>query len=68
MRKEESITMMQLRKSPGEYFWWRCFRNGESFIVTHGGKEIAKIVPLDTVIDSQGKVSGEKPLTMGMNL
>jgi len=40
------ITMMQLRKEPGEYFYRRCFKGRESFVVTYQGKAIAKIEPI----------------------
>lgn len=46
MAGKKQITMMQLRREPGEYFYRRCFKGGETFVVTYQGKEIAKIVPI----------------------
>ena len=40
------ITMMQLRKSPGLYIYWEVGHNKQSFILTHKGKPIAKIIPI----------------------
>jgi hypothetical protein len=42
----KKITMMQLRKTPGLYFFWQVGYHKKSFIVTHQGKPIAKIVPI----------------------
>jgi antitoxin (DNA-binding transcriptional repressor) of toxin-antitoxin stability system len=64
----KTITMMQLRKSPGEYAHLAS-RHGESFLVTAQGKPVFKIVPVaDTVILSDGTIIGPKPLTMGLDL
>ena len=58
--------MMDLRRSPGEYFY-EVRKRHASFLITYMGKPVAKIVPLDdtTIIESDGTVLGEKPLTMG---
>lgn len=65
----KTITMMQLRKSPGEYAHL-VSRHGESFLVTSSGKPVFKIVPVQdvTVIYSDGSFTGPKPLTFGSNL
>jgi len=46
----KKITMMQLRKKPGEYFYWLVGRNKESFIITNQGKPVAKIIPHDDML------------------
>jgi antitoxin (DNA-binding transcriptional repressor) of toxin-antitoxin stability system len=65
----KTITMMQLRKSPGEYAF-RVRADGESYIVTYQGKPCFKMVPVGetTVIRPDGTIKGPKPLTMGLNL
>lgn len=65
----KTITMMQLRSSPGEYAF-RVRADSESFIVTYQGKPCFKMVPVDdvTVVRSDGTIKGPKPLTMGLNL
>lgn len=39
----KKITMMTLRKSPGEFIYWRVYKNREEFVITHKGKSIAVI-------------------------
>lgn len=65
----KTITMMQLRQSPGEYAF-RVRADGESFLVTYQGKPCFKMVPVSdtTVIRPDGTVKGPKPLTMGIDL
>jgi antitoxin (DNA-binding transcriptional repressor) of toxin-antitoxin stability system len=65
----KTITMMQLRKSPGEYAF-RVRADGESFLVTYQGKPCFKMVPVNdsTVILSDGTIKGPKPLTFGIDL
>jgi antitoxin (DNA-binding transcriptional repressor) of toxin-antitoxin stability system len=65
----KTITMMQLRSSPGEYAF-RVRADGESFLVTYQGKPCFKMVPVDdkTVIRPDGTIKGPKPLTMGLDL
>lgn len=60
----KTITMMQLRKSPGEYAHL-VYKHGESFLVTSQGRPVFKMVPIseDTIIHSDGSFSGPKPLT-----
>lgn len=60
----KTITMMQLRASPGEYAF-RVRADGESFIVTYQGKPCFKMVPVDdvTIIKPDGSFTGPKPLT-----
>jgi len=65
-----TITMMQIRKEPGEYAH-RAYKHGETFIVTSQGHPVFKIVPVDaetTIIKSDGTVVGPKPLTFRENL
>ena len=42
----EIITMMQLRKATGLYIYWAVGHNKKSFIITHKGKPIVKIIPI----------------------
>ena len=58
------VTMMELRKQPGEYIYHQVYKHGQTVIITHSGKEIAQICPLEnTIIDKKGKVHGQTPLT-----
>lgn len=63
----KTITMMQLRQSPGEYAF-RVRADGESFLVTYQGKPCFKMVPVDdtTTILPDGTIRGPQPLTMGL--
>lgn len=57
-----TVTMMKLRSEPGEWIYHQVWKHGETVVITHHGKEIAQICPLDSiVIDSKGR--GVKPLT-----
>lgn len=60
----KTITMMDLRKSPGEYAHL-VSRHGESFIVTSQGRPVFKMVPVEemTIVHPDGTFSGPKPLT-----
>lgn len=58
------ITMMELRSEPGEWIYHQVFKHGERIVITHCGKEIAQICPLEiTTIKSNGKIHGKMPLT-----
>ena len=65
----KTITMMQLRATPGEYAF-RVRADGESFLVTYQGKPCFKMVPVEdtTVVRPDGTIKGPKPLTMGLKL
>ena len=65
----KTITMMQLRASPGEYAF-RVRADGESFLVTYQGKPCFKMVPVEdmTVVRPDGTFKGPKPITMGLDL
>ena len=65
----KTITMMQLRKAPGEYAHL-VSRHGESFLVTAQGKPVMKLMPVhdSTVVQPDGTIAGPKPLTLGLNL
>jgi len=65
----KTITMMDLRKSPGE-FCHLVSRHGESFLVTSQGKPVFKMVPVEdvTIIKSDGTITGTKPLTFRQKL
>ena len=65
----KTITMMQLRASPGEYAF-RVRADGESFLVTYQGKPCFKMVPVEdmTVVRPDGTFKGPKPITMGLKL
>ena len=68
-RGPKQVTAMQFRQRPG-YFFFRVIHDRESFIITHCGKAVARLTPIDdsTVIESNGTIKGEKPLTMRRNL
>ena len=61
----KKITVMQFRKSPGEFFI-DIIRNGWTYILTKAGKPFAKLGPVDDtiVINKDGTFKGETPLTM----
>ena len=65
----KTITMMQLRASPGE-FAFRVRADGESFLVTYQGKPCFKMVPVEetSIVRPDGTIKGPKPLTMGLDL
>ena len=65
----KTITMMQLRASPGE-FAFRVMRDGESYLVTYQGKPCFKMVPVEDVtrVLPDGTIKGPKPLTFGLDL
>jgi prevent-host-death family protein len=65
----KTITMMDLRKRPGEYAHL-VYKHGESFLVTSQGRPVFKMVPVEevTVIKSDGTITGPKPLTFRRNL
>lgn len=65
----KTITMMDLRKSPGEYAHL-VYKHGESFLVTNQGRPVFKMVPVEEgiIIKSDGEIIGEKPLTFRLNL
>jgi len=69
MNKMKTITMMQLRASPGEYAF-RVRADGESFMVTYQGKPCFKMVPVEdtTIVHPDGTFKGPKPITMNLNL
>jgi len=59
-----TITMMQLRKEPGEYIDHLVGRHNETVIITKNGKPIAQLCPLEsTTIDSKGRCHGPYPIT-----
>ncbi len=62
----KTVTVMKFRKSPG-YFFFRVLHDKISFLLTHKGKPCAKLVPHGesdtTIISTDGKIQGEKPLT-----
>jgi antitoxin (DNA-binding transcriptional repressor) of toxin-antitoxin stability system len=64
--EEATVTIMELRSAPGDIFD-RIF-HGMIVHVTKHGKRVASIVPVDTVIHSDGSWEGAKPLTMGVDL
>lgn len=65
----KTITMMDLRKRPGEYAHL-VYKHGESFLVTSQGRPVFKMVPVEerTVIHPDGSFTGPKPLTFKENL
>ncbi len=65
----KTITMMDLRKRPGEYAH-EVYKHGESFLVTNQGRPVFKMVPVEdtTRILPDGTFSGPKPLMLISNL
>ena len=54
----KTITMMDLRRHPGEYAF-RVRADGESFLVTYQGKPCFRMMPVseETVISPDGSVA-----------
>jgi len=65
----KTITMMQLRASPGEYAHL-VYKHGESFLVTSQGRPVFRMVPVDevTIVRPDGTFTGPKPLTFREDL
>ena len=65
----KTITMMDLRKRPGEYAH-EVYKHGESFLVTNQGRPVFKMVQVEdtTVIRPDGSFSGPKPLVLTKTL
>lgn len=65
----KTITMMELRASPGEYAF-RVRADGESFLVTYQGKPCFKMVPVDEtiIVRKDGTTKGPKPVTFGIDI
>lgn len=60
--------MTEFRKRPGERIL-DVVRDGRSFLLTKQGRPAAQLLPAEgTVIESDGTVRGERPLTMGLDL
>jgi prevent-host-death family protein len=59
-----TITMMELRKKPGEYAHL-VYKHGESFLVTSQGRPVFKMVPIEetTIVKPDGTWVGPKPVT-----
>ena len=69
--EKATITMMELRKTPGEVF--DRVENGMKVTVTKQGKEIGIISRGEepsgtTIVKPNGEISGEVPLTLRRNL
>lgn len=64
----KKITMTEWRNEPGERII-DIKRDGTSFMITKSGKPVARLLPVDdvTVIDREGKIRGEVPLTKQRN-
>jgi prevent-host-death family protein len=65
----KSITMTEFRAEPGERIV-DVVRERCSFLLTKVGKPVAKLVPVDdtVVIERDGTIRGERPLTMRLYL
>jgi hypothetical protein len=65
-----SVTMMEFRKAPGEAIEYVA--HGGKLSVTKAGKTVGVLAPPDslgdTVVHSDGTISGEIPLTFRQNL
>lgn len=61
----KTLTMSEFRSEPGEHLI-DVRRQGQSIVLTKGGKPIARVLPFDDmiVINSDGTVIGE-PLPLG---
>jgi len=61
----KTITLTEFRAEPGERIR-DVQRGGASFLLTKAGKPAAKLVPVGdlTLIESDGTIRGELPLTM----
>lgn len=59
MNKPKEITMMQLRKQPGEWIYYQVFRQAKTLIITHSGKQIAVIKPIEPlIVEQDGSIHG----------
>jgi len=65
----KTITMTEFRAEPGERIT-DIVRDRRSFLITKAGKPVAKLVPVDdtTVVERDGTIRGERPLTMRLDL
>ncbi len=63
----KTLTMSEFRREPGERIL-DVYRDGQSFLLTKAGKPVAQLLPVDTIIEADGTIRGERPLTMGLNL
>lgn len=66
-----SVSMMELRQAPGEVI--DCVARGMTIHLNKNGKRVGTIVPKDAdadsaVINSDGSISGQVPLTFRRNL
>jgi len=62
--EDMKVTMMELRREPGEWIHHQVWKHGKTVIITHCGKEIAQICPIETTtIDNKGRCHGAVPLT-----
>lgn len=61
----KTITLSEFRAEPGERIR-DVQREGKSFLLTKSGKPAARLVPVDdvTIIESDGTIRGEPPLTL----
>lgn len=61
-----TITAMTFRRTPGD-----CFdrvARGMTIHITKYGRVVASLIPGPTVINKDGSWTGQKPLTMGLDL
>lgn len=65
----KTISMTELRSEPGERVI-DIIRDRESFLLTKAGKPVARLLPVDDdiVIESDGRIKGEVPMTFRKDL
>lgn len=63
------VTIGELRSGMGAMFY-EIKARGQNYLLTHGGKPVARLEPVNDVIEimPDGSIIGEKPLTWKMKL
>ena len=59
MKPPITITMMELRSRPGEWIYYKVFRQARTLNIRNNGKIIAQISPIEPlVIEPDGDIHG----------